>query len=133
MEIEIHRHPDHAILRDRGEMTPERGLGWVPTLMARPDYVAGMPLLLDMREIDFSMLDRDGIERLVTGIAEQPGGGPCATALLVAEDLAFGMTRMFEARVDGVDERLRRVFRDPDAALRWLLESVVPSQAPGPA
>jgi hypothetical protein len=128
MEIEIHRDPDHAVLRDRGEMTPERALGWTPALLAHPDYIAGMPVLMDMREIDFSSLDRHGIERLVAGIGAQPGGGPRCTALVVADDLGFGMTRVFEALVNGVDDRLRRVFRDSDAALYWLLETVSPPE-----
>ncbi|HSG88269.1 MAG TPA: hypothetical protein VLA56_03600, partial [Pseudomonadales bacterium] len=44
-------------------------------------------------------------------------------AFVLPGDLAFGLGRIFESRVDGAQDRRRRVVRSWDAALDWMRQT----------
>ena len=49
---------------------------------------------------------------------------PARVAFLAADDLTFGLLRMFEAYREE-DDHITRVFRDEQTARQWLVEQVI--------
>ena len=80
---------------------------------------ADAPSLWDLRELDFPSLDRRFTERMVEVRADEPRRRGARIALLVADDLGFGMMRMYVLLSDPLGQEMA-VFRDEAAAERWL-------------
>lgn len=84
-----------------------------------PDYRDDMPFLADVSQCDLSRLTQDDIRQI--SVSPSPFSGSARFALVVADDLGFGMARMFEL-MRGHDRQESQVFRDTKTALRWLAE-----------
>lgn len=86
-----------------------------------PRFRPGMPILVDDRARTESPSAQE-IRRMAHDSKAQPQpveGSRCA--LLVASDLQFGLSRMYELMMEGGPMEVR-VFRDEDEAVAWLLE-----------
>jgi hypothetical protein len=77
--------------------------------------------LWDVRELDFSNIDRSFEERLIDIRKKFPERGSARNAVVVAHDLGFGMARMYEALADDLPLQFR-VFRSFTEAEDWLLQ-----------
>lgn len=90
-------------------------------LWENPDFRPTMNTLWDVRDANVAEWSAEGIQavaRYVEKHAEQRGIG-YRSAIVVAQDVAFGLSRMYEAY--GYDLPLNlRVFRDIDEARRWV-------------
>lgn len=89
------------------------------TLMDRPDFEPGIPVLYNLREMTTLNLTRDQLREAevhARQVAERRG--PHLTAIFARRDVDFGMARMYEMLSDR--EGTMRVFRDYDEALAWL-------------
>ena len=75
--------------------------------------------LWDYRNADFR-LEKGDLER-VSRQASKADGEPGKVAMLVNQDLAFGLARMYEVYRESVSTRVE-VFRDESKAVAWLLE-----------
>ena len=74
----------------------------------------------DVRELDFSNIDRSFEERLVSIRKRYPERGSARNAVIVADDLGFGMARMYAALGSFSDNV--RAFRSYKAGEDWLLQ-----------
>jgi hypothetical protein len=90
-------------------------------LYAHPDFCQGGNLLSNHQDLDFTpMTDRD-IKMIASWSirrARQFGAG--RIAFCVSGDLAFGLSRMYEALCAGAFVATTKVFRDRDQAAAWL-------------
>lgn len=75
--------------------------------------------LWDYRNADFK-LEKGELER-VSNQASKADGEPGKVAMLVNEDLAFGLARMYEVYRESAFTNVE-VFREESKAVAWLLE-----------
>ena len=76
----------------------------------------------DLRELDFAQMDASFQRRLISARNRYPVRERARIAYVVAGELGFGMTRMYE-NLAGVSPELNRIFHDHAEAERWLLET----------
>ncbi len=91
-----------------------RGGEWAPT----------MKEFVDLSAADLRRVTADGLARLAETLAvlfEEDGVTDYKTAVYSPADLPFGLARLYEAYTATSPESVQ-VFRDHDAALRWLLD-----------
>ncbi|MEW6322747.1 MAG: hypothetical protein AB1635_16880 [Acidobacteriota bacterium] len=81
---------------------------------------ADVRTLWDLRAMDFRNVDRRTLAQINEFRRRSPGRTTARLALVVADDFAFGMARMFELMSAESDGRIM-VFRDYDEAVAWLL------------
>ena len=86
-----------------------------------PEYTRNMDALWDFRDTVASSLQKDEIVQLAEYSSSYTNrrGESWRAALLVSNDLSYGLARMFEAYVNVAQNEVM-VFRDPAAALKWL-------------
>ena len=74
----------------------------------------------DVRELDFSNIDRTFELRLISIRKKYPERGSARNAVIVTDNLGFGMTRMYAA-LGSFSENVR-AFRSYKAGEDWLLQ-----------
>ena len=74
----------------------------------------------DVREMDFSGIDRSFEERLINIRKKYPERGSARNAVIVADDYGVGMTRMYAGLAD-MPEQVR-AFKNYNAGEDWLLQ-----------
>lgn len=89
-------------------------------LQGHPDYVKGLNTYWDLRQADISHLDREFFEQVIARFVLKYGRPDRAVAYVVADDLSYGIMRMFEARARLSVEQNYKVFKDVDEAASWL-------------
>jgi hypothetical protein len=92
---------------------------YLAAVLADPAYHAGMPSLVDCRQVTalLSPADLRTIAAEIANITTAPVAGRCA--VLAASDVVFGLVRMYEAYSEGAPVEVR-AFRDYDEAMAWL-------------
>lgn len=73
--------------------------------------------LADFRDADVSQITKKGLEAIADMSFEFEGNKK--SAILVSQDLSFGLARIYEVLTESSSETAR-VFRDPIIALAWL-------------
>ena len=99
-----------------GQLSEDDLLGHQRRLRADPAFDPGHWQLYDLRDADLSRISPQCIALLAQTTLFKTG---TRRALVVGDDLAFGLARMFAALREGSGEHIR-VFRDMGAALTWL-------------
>jgi hypothetical protein len=127
VDVEFLDDPACAVLRVTGPVRPDSGVHWFETARADARYRPDLALVFDVAEADFSGVSAGvmhGYLQRMKAHAEAHGGDDPAqrVAIVAADDLAFGMGRMFAALARPEVDRPRAVFRTLDAALAWLRE-----------
>lgn len=102
-----------------GVVVPAEYDAAVRRVLAHPRFQPGMPLVFDLRAADLSRLTAEAFRGFAVINQDFAGRrGRARSALLVADDLQFGLLRMYE--VLGATQNLEnRVFRDLDDAIAW--------------
>ena len=95
-------------------ITLEESFAHQEALRADPDFEPNMRQLSDAR-LATSPISAKGVRSLAK---QSPFGRGSRQAILVASDLIYGVSRMYEAHT--CDTGTILVFRDADAALTWL-------------
>jgi hypothetical protein len=93
----------------------------IDAIVHSTEHPPNIRTLWDLRELDFSEIDRSFEERLISISEEFPERRSVKIAFIVKGDLGFGMLRMFETLAD----RLRyetKVFRNFSEGENWLLQ-----------
>ena len=85
------------------------------------EYPPDVPALWDLCEIDAREADPGMIDNLIAIRQRYPERGNTRLALLTSSDLAFGLSRMYEALSADLPQ-LIRVFKDRATAEQWLQE-----------
>lgn len=99
-----------------GPLSEDDALAHERRLRADPAFDAGYWQLYDLRDADLSRISPQCIGILAQTTLFKSG---TRRALVVGNDLAYGLARMFAALREGSGEHIR-VFRDMGAALTWL-------------
>jgi hypothetical protein len=105
-------------VRAKGEPTADEIIQVLKKLQDGSSYTHRLRLW-DYRNADFK-LDKGELER-VSYQASKADGEPGKVAMLVNQDLAFGLARMYEVYRESAFTRVE-VFRDESKAVAWLLE-----------
>jgi hypothetical protein len=109
------------VIRIGGELTLEALLESRRRLFEEPRLRPGMAVLFDYSEADARLLTVDDIRR-AAGETQTMRLGLRAVAVVAADDLTFGLARMFGsfARSDDGDGEARTVVRTVGEAEDWL-------------
>lgn len=103
-----------------GRLENQDMIDCVSRLRADPMLEPDMNTLSDMRDIQTGF-SREGVERMIE-VMEQTSGSRHAVraAIVVSSNVAFGMGRMFELRVESEAQPRFMVFREMADACEWL-------------
>lgn len=84
----------------------------------RPDFDPSFALLFDYRRADASAIDTAAVKRIASST---PFGPSAPRAFVVADDVGYGLVRMFRAysELAGHGDMVE-AFRDRDEAIRWI-------------
>lgn len=119
INCEIDKNANLVFTTIKGEVTANEVLAALTGLLDSPEYRPGLNGLVDLRESD---MDPDAKEiRKIAAllINNKERIGESRSAIVVSEDLAYGLARMFEAYADESSIETR-IFRDMEAARSWL-------------
>ena len=92
------------------------------TIVASDKYPPDIRTLWDARGFDFRDITRSFEERMVEIRKDYPRRGKARLAFVVADDLGFGMARMYEILSEGLPQR-SRVFRSFEDGQEWLINA----------
>ncbi len=88
-------------------------------------------MILDIRAMSTPRSSPADVKSIVEDERETASYGPRRMAILVANDLQFGVARMFELLAETGDHREHRVVRSLEEALDWFRQ--VPATIPVPS
>lgn len=104
-----------------GLLTDQEMVDCVDAMRRDPELKPGMNSLSDMRRIEVGFTSTGVGKMLEVMRATEHMRGEARAAIVVTEDVAFGMARMFEMKTEGSELQPEfRVFRDIDEAVGWL-------------
>ena len=114
-------NPEHGVLfvRAWGEMSAESSVAVLEAISAGEAWPADAPAIWDVREASFPGASGDALRALAAERARFENRRVARVAMVVDDDLNFGLMRMFEMLSD-TEHGSIQVFRDLDAALRWV-------------
>lgn len=85
------------------------------------EYPPDVPTLWDLRKLDFTAINKDYLEKLISLRQDNPQRGQARIAIIADEDLGFGISRMYEMLSEGLPQRIM-VFRSVDEGEVWLCQ-----------
>ena len=103
-----------------GVLTLADSLAHQEKLLNDPDFDRRFSQLLDVTHVTDVELSAEDIRRLA--LTKIFSADTSRRAILVKNDLQFGLARMFEMVRDGFGEKGIRVFRNLEEALEWVLD-----------
>jgi hypothetical protein len=123
---QIDESAGRVTLQFLGTVTDAELMSTFHDLYQDPRHRMGMGELTDCRRVERVEITGEGLQRLAEATARLLDGREIAwnVAVVVSaeSDLMFGLSRMYELLREGSSEHVR-VFRDIDAAERWLARS----------
>ena len=105
----------------KSPLTLEEYRSSLEKIVQSKEYPPDTRTLWDLRELDFSQIDRNFEESLINISKKFPSRGSPRIAFIVESDLAFGMVRMFETLADRLGYQTM-VFRSFSEGENWLLQ-----------
>jgi hypothetical protein len=81
-----------------------------------PEVMSGFSIVIDLRPATGPTVSSDSVATLAN--QPVPFNSDARLAVIAAEDLGFGLARLYEMQRGAQSGRVK-VFRDPDAAKRW--------------
>lgn len=136
IDIEIDAERRRINTRATGMLTVDDLLSYYQRLHDHPDYRIGLSELWDASGISGTQLTSDDL-REFSSVTEPftRQGAPVRVAILVSDDLGFGLARMYELLQTDSINRLK-IVRSHEAAEAWLasgdeVAAGDPSTAPG--
>lgn len=106
-----------------GPVSPELLDATLAAITASTEYPANVDTIWDFRAADFSTLHADQMRRMLAVRKKHAGREGSFTAMVAEDDVAFGMSRMFQFLADGVVGQDWRVTRSLADAEQWILAS----------
>ena len=92
-------------------------------MVSHPDFRTGMNVIWDTRQADISKISQDEMRFISSHIApltKERGEGK--GALVVSDDVSFGVSRMGEMMTEKYVTVTLRVFRNMEEAEKWINE-----------
>ena len=124
MPISVDYDPDRGFLicSVRGEFELDAFQSFLEELTSSTTIAHGINTLWDLRQMDFSSVDADHIQRILAIRRRfRARDATARVALVVSQDLGFRMSRTYEALAVIMPTRIC-VFRRYEEAEQWLLE-----------
>lgn len=105
-----------------GTLTVDEILETLKQITTSDEYPPEVPALWDLRKLDFSAIESEFRNNLISMRSQFPERGSAKIACVANSDLAYGMTRMYQTYSSGMPQAMM-VFRDFDEAEAWLLDN----------
>jgi hypothetical protein len=116
-------HPDRNLIvhRIHGEFTTKLFRATLNEELNHPEFRPAMNGLWDLTHADASKVTADDIQAMVRHMRQniQRRGSGYRVAIVAPDDLAFGLSRMYETQTANLDREIR-VVRDEATAEAWL-------------
>ena len=124
MSVDIQYDEDKKILiiKSFGAFTFEDFSSAMETIVASSDYPTCANAIWDFREADLSSVDADFWGRIIDRRSAFPQRDNCYTAMIVSDDLQYGLIRMLQLLSEGKLPQRLMAFRDYKEGEQWLLE-----------
>jgi hypothetical protein len=87
------------------------------------EYAPDVNTLWDFRELNFVEMDPESLKEMVAIKKSTPQRKGTKRALLIPNDLAFGMTKMYESMARDLPDHIM-IFRSFENAELWLLSDI---------
>ena len=105
-----------VLSRGWGVVTDREILAHVRALIADPRFARNFHQLLDLRDVTNVQFTASTVREMVR---LNPFGAGARRAVVVTNDIVFGMARMYQILADESPDELQ-IFRKMDDALQWL-------------
>lgn len=92
----------------------------IKALLENPDHLDGMDEIWDFREASLESFTRKDLQDLALFISKHLDKLAKRTALVVKNDLEFGIGRMWDVYAESDAPQERKLFRDIEEAFDWL-------------
>jgi hypothetical protein len=115
-------------VRVEGALSPEMFDAALASITSAADYPANVDTIYDFRAADFSGTHSIDMQRMRGVRTRYAGREGAILALVVADDVGFGMSRMFQLLFEGDASPHLTVTRSLDEARRWILERRGPAR-----
>jgi len=90
-------------------------------IYTQPDFNPEMNTLWDLCDADVSSFPSDQVQHIQSFVSQYWGGsGKSRSALIVSDDVAYGLSRMYEILSEGKTAGKIMVFRDYEEASNWV-------------
>ena len=113
-------------VRLEGPVSPSQIEHFMMTIGDDPSYDVNFDGFVDLREFSGDV-ELDDIKRIAQLVRSRPGGAGARRAIIVKDDLQFGLMRMLEG-FTFVAPVIYHAFRSEEAAVKWLAEKRGPSE-----
>jgi hypothetical protein len=105
----------------RGAIDVSELAEYLKGLYAATDSYSEMNVFWDLQEADFSAVSGDDVRTFMAYVGKIRGqGGESRAALVVSNDLDFGLSRMYQILMEGATSSAVEVFKDKDKAKQWI-------------
>jgi len=120
---ELHYYGDQKFLKVvvQGLLPRDEFAEAVRRITRSEDYPPDIPVLWDTRLAEMPAVDSKFERDLIEIRKTFPERGKAKIAILVSENVAFGMGRMYEMLSSSLPQRIM-VFRQYEEAVKWLLD-----------
>lgn len=116
-----YNHEDDALyLSVEGKITMDDLRGVLKDITESEEFSSSVKTLWDLREMDFTGIDLNFGEQLVTLRSLDSARGETKIALIADKDSKFGLSRMYTTISDSLPQSMM-VFRDFESGRKWLL------------
>lgn len=107
-----------------GDVTPDEVLSSLREVYTRPDFDPDLNVLWDMRNASVELFRFEEVKYIADFTRGHWGtSGTSRAALVVSQDVHYGLARMFEELFKSRSSSKVMVFRDREEALRWLADT----------
>lgn len=115
-------NPSLVVCRPSGQAEVKGYEEVLRALTSNPDFGPHVSMLMDMRDLDVSMLKASDMEELASLRARIAGDSKARAAIVAGSNapLRYGLGRMFEGFVASQVQFEVRVFEEYDEAVAWL-------------
>ncbi len=122
MDLKISKNPAIVRIKPKEQLTLEYAATLVKRMMDHPDFKMGLPSIWDLRETDVSSFSLNDMQSFMEVNRQyKDARGDAYIAIVAADDLSFGLSRMYEMLENAPHLRIN-VFRDLQSAEKWVFD-----------
>jgi len=105
----------------RGRIDVRELAEYLKGIYASSDSNSEMNVFWDLQKADFSSVSSDDVRTFMAYVGKIWGkGGKSKAALVVSNDLDFGLSRMYQIMMEGATSSAIEVFKDKKRAKEWI-------------
>ena len=107
----------------KGVIDIDKLIKYLEQIYKVPEFNPNMDVFWDLREADFSSVSTEAIYNFIGFVGKYWGKEKdTKAALVVSDDLGFGLSRMYEMLLETDSPSQINIFRDIDKAEEWINE-----------